>query len=96
MIFEMDFGLGAAVHTGERKGKMMNKHSKTHDDQKGQPKPEAAALTHDAESRNDCAVLSDDNLEQVSAAGITTVPTMHPDMLLSRHDIPGDTGKRNP
>jgi len=40
--------------------------------------------------------LSDDDLEQVSAAGDTTVPVMYPDVLLGRHDIPNDTERKKP
>ena len=40
------------------------------------------------EARYDGA-LADDDLEQVSAAGEALLPTMHPDMLLARHDLAG-------
>ena len=38
------------------------------------------------EARYDGA-LTDDDLELVSAAGEALGPTMHPDMLLARHDL---------
>jgi len=74
----------------------MNKLSQAFDYQKFQHNPKLDAITYDVESRYNKAVLSDNDLELVSAAGVTTVPTMHPEMLLGRHDIPGNTEGNKP
>jgi len=74
----------------------MNKLSQAFDYQKFQQNPKLAAITRDAERRYDKTALSDDDLELVSAAGVATVPTMHPETLLGRHDIPADTKERRP
>ena len=55
-------------------------------------RPEAVSC--DAEDRCDKAVLSDDDLELVNAAGDTCVPTMNPEVLLGRHARPTDIEER--
>ena len=74
----------------------MNKLSQAFDYQKFQHNPKLDAIAYDVESRYNKATLSDDDLELVSAAGVTTVPTMHPEMLMGRHDIPGNTEGNKP
>jgi len=74
----------------------MNKLSQAFDFQKFQQNPRLAAITRDVESRCDKAALSEDDLVLVSAAGNATVPTMYPDVLLGRHDIPSDTEENKP
>ena len=74
----------------------MKKRSQTSDAQKIRNKPRPAALTRDAESRCDKSALSEDALGRVGAAGDTTVPTMCPDVLLGRHDIPSDARENKP
>jgi len=74
----------------------MNKLSQAFDFQKFQQNPRLDAITRDVESRYDKAALSDDDLAQVSAAGDVTVPTMNPEVLLGRHDIPTDTEECKP
>ena len=74
----------------------MNKLSQAFDFQKFQQNPRLADVISDVENRYDKAALSDDDLELVSAAGVTTVPTMHPEVLLGRHDVPDDTKENKP
>ena len=74
----------------------MNMLSQAFDFEKLQQNPKPAAIPSNVESCSDNAALSDDDLELVSAAGDATVPTMHPDVLLGRHDIPADTRENKP
>lgn len=74
----------------------MNKLSQTFDFQKFQHNQKLDAITRDVESRYDKAALSDDDLELVSAAGVITVPTMRPDVLLGRHELPDNTEENRP
>lgn len=74
----------------------MKKLSRAFDFQKFQQNPKLAGVIRDVESRYDKAALSDDDLEMVSAAGDTTVPTMDPEVLLGRHARPDDPENRNP
>ena len=74
----------------------MNKLSQAFDFQKFQQNPKLAGITRDVESRYDKAALSDDDLELVSAAGETTVPTMDPEVLLGRHALPDNMEGNNP
>lgn len=74
----------------------MNKLSQAFDFQKFQQNPRLTDIVHDVESRYDKAPLSDDELELVSAAGETTVPTMNPEVLLGRHALPDNPDENNP
>lgn len=74
----------------------MNKLSQAFDFQKFQQNPRLTDIVHDVESRYDKAALSDDELELVSAAGETTVPTMNPEVLLGRHARPDNPDENNP
>ena len=74
----------------------MKKLSQAFDFQKFQQNPKLAAITRDVESRYTKAALSDDDLELVSAAGVTTVPTMEPEVLLGRHARPDNTEENRP
>lgn len=74
----------------------MKKIAQAFDFQKFQRNPKLAAITRDVESRYDKAALSDDDLELVSAAGETSMPTMNPDFLLGRHEIPTDDQECKP
>ena len=74
----------------------MNKLSQVFDFQKFQHNPKLDAITRDVESRYDKAALSDDDLELVSAAGDTIVPTMNPEVLLGRHARPDNTEENKP
>jgi len=74
----------------------MKKLSQAFDYQKFQQNPKLDAITRDVESRYDKAALSDEDLELVSAAGEITVPTMNPEVLLGRHDLPNDTEENRP
>ena len=74
----------------------MNKLSQAFDFQKFQQNPKLAGVIRDVESRYDKAALSDDDLEMVSAAGDTTVPTMDPEVMLGRHARPDDPENRKP
>lgn len=74
----------------------MKKLSQTFDFQKFRHNPKLDAITRDVESRYDKAALSDDELELVSAAGVATVPTMHPEVLLGRHELPDNTEENRP
>ena len=74
----------------------MNKLSQAFDFQKFQQNPRLAGVVRDVESRYNKAALSDDDLELVSAAGEVTVPTMNPEVLLGRHDVPADQKENRP
>ena len=74
----------------------MKKLSQAFDFQKFQQNPRLAAITRDVESRYDKAALSDDDLELVSAAGETTVPTMNPEVLLGKHARPDNPEENRP
>ena len=74
----------------------MNKLSQAFDFQRFQQNPKLAGVIYNVESCYDKDALSDDDLELVSAAGVTTVPTMHPETLLGRHDVPDDTKENKP
>ena len=74
----------------------MNKLSQAFDFQKFQQNPRLTDIVHDVESRYDKAPLSDDELELVSAAGESTVPTMNPEVLLGRHARPDNPDENNP
>lgn len=69
----------------------MKKHAQASDDQKLRKKTRLDASNRDAK-----AALSDDDLEQVSAAGETTVPTMEPEVLLGRHARPDNPEDNRP
>ena len=74
----------------------MNKLSQAFDFQKFQQNPKLAGIVRETEGRYTKAALSDDDLEHVSAAGETTVPTMNPEVLLGRHDVPADQKENRP
>ena len=74
----------------------MKKLSQAFDFQKFQRNPKLDAITRDVESRYNRAALSDDDLELVSAAGESTVPTMDPEILLGRHARPDITEENKP
>ena len=74
----------------------MNKLSQTFDFQKFQQNPRVADVISDVESRYTKVALSDDDLELVSAAGETTVPTMEPEVLLGRHARPDNMEENKP
>jgi len=74
----------------------MNKLSQAFDFQKFQCNPKLAGIIRDVESRYAKAALSDDDLELVSAAGVATVPTMNPEVLLGRHALPDNTEENQP
>ncbi|MBR6571085.1 MAG: hypothetical protein IKK75_11605 [Clostridia bacterium] len=74
----------------------MNKVSQAFDYQKFQQNPNLDTITREVESRYDKAALSDDDLAQVSAVGVATVPTMHPEILLGRHELPDTTDENRP
>ena len=74
----------------------MKKPLHTLDDQKSRQNPKPAAITRDTESRSDKSALSDNALEQISAAGEATVPTMNPEVLLGRHARPDNTEDNKP
>ena len=74
----------------------MKKLSQAFDFQKFRQNPRLAAIIRDVESRYAKTALSDDDLDLVSAAGDVSVPTMHPETLLGRHDIPGNTEENKP
>ena len=74
----------------------MKKLSQAFDFQKFQQNPKLAGIVRETEGRYAKAALSDDDLELVSAAGETTVPTMNPEVLLGRHDIPADKKENTP
>ena len=74
----------------------MKKLSQAFDFQKFRQNPKLAAITRDVENRYDKAALSDDDLELVSAAGETTVPTMNPEVLLGKHARPDNPEENRP
>ena len=74
----------------------MKKLSQAFDCQKNQHDPKLDATTRDAEEGCDKAALSEAELGRVSAAGEATIPTMYPDVLLGRHDIPADMKENKP
>ena len=74
----------------------MNKLSQAFDFQKFQHNPKLDAITREVESRYDKAALSDDDLELVSAAGVATVPTMNPEVLLGKHARPDNPEENRP
>ena len=74
----------------------MKKLSQAFDFQKFRQNPKLEAITSDVENRYDKAALSDDDLELVSAAGETTVPTMNPEVLLGKHARPDNTEENRP
>ncbi len=74
----------------------MNKLSQAFDFQKFQRNPRLADVIHETEGRYEKAALSDDDLELVSAAGETTVPTMNPEVLLGRHARPDNIEENRP
>ena len=74
----------------------MNKLSQAFDFQKFQQNPRLADVISDVESRYTKVALSDDDLELVSAAGETTVPTMEPEVLLGRHARPDNREENKP
>ena len=57
-------------------------------DCKKNPAPKVTAKTENAEHLNGREALSDADLALVNAAGEGCVPTMNPEVLLGRHDIP--------
>lgn len=63
----------------------MKKLSQAFDFQKFQQNPKLAGIVRETEGRYAKTTLSDDDLELVSAAGETTVPTMNPEVLLGKH-----------
>ena len=69
----------------------MKKLSQAFDFQKFQQNPKLAGIVRETEGRYAKAALSDDDLELVSAAGESTVPTMDPEILLGRHARPDIT-----
>ena len=74
----------------------MKKLSQAFDFQKFQHNPKLDAITRDVESRYEKAALSDDDLDLVSAAGEVTIPTMNPEVLLGRHELPDNTEENQP
>mgnify|MGYP000345629426 CR=1 FL=1 len=74
----------------------MKKLSQAFDFQKFQQNPKLAGIVRETEGRYAKTTLSDDNLELVSAAGETTVPTMNPEVLLGKHTRPDNTEENRP
>ena len=74
----------------------MKKLSHAFDFQKFQQNPKLAGIVRETEGRYAKAALSDDDLELVSAAGETTVPTMNPEVLLGRHARPDNPEENRP
>ena len=74
----------------------MKKLSQAFDFQKFQHNPRLDDINRDVESRYGKAALSDDDLELVSAAGETTVPTMNPEVLLGKHARPDNPEENRP
>ena len=74
----------------------MKKLSQAFDFQKFQQNHRLAGIVRETEGRYAKAALSDDDLELVSAAGETTVPTMNPDVLLGKHARPDNTEENRP
>ena len=84
------------VRAAERKKNSMKTISQIIDSPLPRHKPEPSAIAPDGESRCDKTALSDEDLEQISAAGEATVPTANPEILLGRHDIPNDAEEHTP
>ncbi len=74
----------------------MKKLSLAFDFQKFQQNPKLAGIVRETEGRYAKAALSDDDLELVSAAGETTVPTMNPEVLLGKHARPDNPEENRP
>ena len=74
----------------------MKKLLQAFDFQKFQQNPKLAGIVRETEGRYAKAALSDDDLELVSAAGETTVPTMNPEVLLGKHARPDNTEENRP
>ena len=74
----------------------MNKYSKDADVRKLQQNPGPRDNACKDEGCCDRAILSDDDLDQISAAGDTCVPTVNPEVLLGRHALPSDDRERRP
>ena len=74
----------------------MKKLSQAFDFQKFQQNPKLAGIVRETEGRYAKVALSDDDLELISAAGVTTVPTVHPEVLLGRHARPDNTEENRP
>ena len=74
----------------------MKKLSQAFDFQKFQQNPKLAGIVRETEGRYAKAALSDDDLELVSAAGETIVPTMNPEVLLGKHARPDNTEENRP
>ena len=74
----------------------MKKLSQAFDFQKFQQNPKLADIVRETEGRYAKAALSDDDLELVSAAGETTVPTMNPEVLLGKQPRPDNPEENRP
>ena len=74
----------------------MRKLSQAFDFQKFQQNPKLADIVRETEGRYTKAALSDDDLGLVSAAGVTTVPTMEPEVLLGKHARPDNPEENRP
>ena len=74
----------------------MRKHVQGDDSMAYPQKPDDQIVPHAAEDCSHKAILSDDDLEHVSAAGDATVPTMNPEVLLGRHARPDNTEENKP
>ena len=74
----------------------MKKLLQAFDFQKFQQNPKLAGIVRETEGRYAKAALSDDDLELVSAAGETIVPTMNPEVLLGKHARPDNTEENRP
>ena len=74
----------------------MNKLLQAFDFQKFQQNPKLAGIVRETAGRYAKAALSDDDLELVSAAGETTVPTMNPEVLLGKHARPDNPEENRP
>ena len=74
----------------------MKKLSQAFDFQKFQQNPKLAGIVRETEGRYAKTTLTDDDLELVSAAGETTVPTMNPEVMLGRHARPDNTEENMP
>ena len=74
----------------------MKKLSQAFDFQKFQQNPKLAGIVRETEGRYAETALSDDDLELVSAAGETTVPTMNPEVLLGMHARPDNPEDNRP
>lgn len=74
----------------------MKKLSQAFDFQKLQQNPKLAGIVRETEGRYAKTTLSDDDLELVSAAGETTVPTMNPEVLLGKHARPDNPEENRP